>query len=303
MKFKSVSVSDYEILKPFFSNLPYHLSIYSPASIIAWSYHTFKAYYAIKNGTLFIAGQSEEQPDNRHLILPLSHQRVFTPSGLRDAAINLGFDRYWYAPGDYLESLDRKEMEACFVLEEQQEFADYVYLTEELTHLRGNKFSKKRNLINQFSREYLRKDRVRVEEIFPDNVEECLKFLESWCEQHECDEEQESNLLCEKNAVTTTLKNMARLESKGILVRVDGKVSAFGIGSTLNGTTAVLNFEKADSGIKGLYQFLDNECARRLFSGFIYINKESDMNIHNLAESKQSYNPILRIKSYTLSLR
>jgi uncharacterized protein len=95
---------------------------------------------------------------------------------------------------------------------------------------------------------------------------------------------------------------MVRLESKGILVRVDGKVSAFGIGSLLNGTTAVLNFEKADSGIKGLYQFLDNECARRLFSGFLYINKESDMNIPNLAESKQSYNPMLRIKSYTLSL-
>jgi uncharacterized protein len=303
MKFKAVSVSDYEILKSFFSNHPYHLSIYSPASIIAWSYRTFKAYYAVEDGTLFIAGQSEEQPDSRHLILPLSPERVFTPSGLRDTAIKLGFDRYWYAPGDYLETLNRPELEAYFVLSEQQEFADYVYLTEDLIHLRGNKFSKKRNLIHQFSREYLRKDRVKVEEILPENVEECLQFLEIWCEQHNCDEEQESNLLCEKNAVTTTLKNMFPLESKGILVRVDGKVSAFGIGSPLNSTTAVLNFEKADSGIKGLYQFLDNECAKRLFSEFLYINKESDMNIPNLAESKQSYSPILRIKSYTLSLR
>jgi uncharacterized protein len=303
MKFKAVSVSDYEILKPFFSTHPYQLSIYSPASIIAWSYRTFKAYYAIEDGALFIAGQSDEQPGSRHLILPLSQESIFTPSELRDTAIKLGFDRYWYAPGDYLETLDRPELEAWFVLEEQKEFADYVYLTEDLIHLRGNKYSKKRNLIHQFSREYLRKDRVKVEEIFPENVEECLQFLEIWCEQHDCDEEQESNLLCEKNAVTTTLKNMVQLESKGILVRVDGKVSAFGIGSQLNGTTAVLNFEKADSGIKGLYQFLDNECARRLFSGFLYINKESDMNIPNLAESKQSYNPILRIKSYTLSLR
>ena len=303
MKFKTVSVTDYEILKPFFSTHPYHLSIYSPASIIAWSYRTFKAYYLIEDGSLFIAGQSEEQTDSRHLILPLSPERVFTPSGLRDTAIKLGFDRYWYAPGDYLETLDHNELETCFVLEEQPEFADYVYLTENLIHLKGNKLSKKRNLIHQFSREYLRKGRVKVEEILPENVEECLQFLEIWCEQHDCDEEQESNLLCEKNAVTTTLKNMVRLESKGILVRVDEKVSAFGIGSKLNGTTAVLNFEKADSGIKGLYQFLDNECARRLFGGFLYINKESDMNIPNLAESKQSYHPILRIKSFTLSLR
>jgi hypothetical protein len=303
MKFKSVSVSDYKYLKPFFSRHPYQLSIYSPASIIAWSYRTFKAYYAIDNETLFIAGQSEERPEDRHLILPLSAGSVFTPSGLRDTAIKLGFDRYWYAPGEFLESLDRSELEACFVMEEQREFADYVYLTEDLIQLRGNKFSKKRNLIHQFSREYLRKDRVTIEEILPENVDECLQFLEIWCEQHQCDEEQESNLLCEKNAVTTTLMNMIPLESKGILVRVDGRVSAFGIGSRLNGNTAVLNFEKADSGIKGLYQFLDNECARRLFAEFLFINKESDMNIPNLAESKQSYNPILRIKSFTLSLR
>ena len=215
----------------------------------------------------------------------------------------MGFDKYWYAPEDYLETLDRNELETRFIVEEQREYEDYIYLTEDLIHLKGNRFSKKRNLIHQFAREYLRKERVKVEEILPENVEECLQFLEIWCEQHDCNEEQESNLACEKNAVITTLKNMVCLRSKGILVRVDGRVSAFGIGSRLNETTATLNFEKADAGIKGLYQFLDNECAKRLFSGFLYINKESDMNIPNLAESKQSYNPILRIKSYALGLR
>jgi hypothetical protein len=144
---------------------------------------------------------------------------------------------------------------------------------------------------------------VRVEEILPQDVDECLQFLEIWCEQHDCDTDQESNLACEKNAVITTLKNMTVFESMGIQVRVDGKVSAFGVGSRLNETTAVLNFEKADSAIKGLYQFLDNECAKRLFRGYFYVNKESDMNLPKLADSKQSYNPVLRIQSYTLKLR
>ncbi|MCE5263513.1 MAG: phosphatidylglycerol lysyltransferase domain-containing protein [Deltaproteobacteria bacterium] len=303
MIFKSISVSDYEILKPFFSGHPYHLSIYSLASIISWSYLTFKAYYAIDEGMLYIAGQSEEKPENRHLILPISGERTFTPLELKNIAVKLGFDRYWYAPGDYLEGLNHSELESLFVIEEQKEFEDYVYLADDLIRLRGNKFSKKRNLIHQFSREYLMKDRATVEGILPEHVEECLQFLETWCEQYECTEDQKNNLVCEKNAVTITLKNMARLESRGILVRVDGKISAFGIGSRLNDTTAVLNFEKADSTIKGLYQFLDNECAKRLFNGFRYINKESDMNMPNLAESKQSYHPVLRIKSYSLGLR
>jgi len=303
MKFKPVSVSDYDIIKPFFSDNPYGLSVYSPASIIAWSYGTFKVDFTIDNGELFIAGQKEGHPEYRHLILPLSRETSFTPSRLHDVARRAGFDRYWYAPGDYLETLDPAELDSLFIKEEQPEFQDYVYLTDDLIHLPGNRFSKKRNLIHQFSREYLRKDRVIVEEIDPTDVEECLQFLEIWCDQHDCDIDQESNLACEKHAVITTLKNMARFESNGIQVRVDGKIFAFGIGSRLNRTTATLNFEKADTGIKGLYQFLDNECARRLFSGFRYVNKESDMNIPNLAESKQSYNPILRIKSYILTLR
>ena len=304
MNFKPVSIDDYKILKPFFSENPYSLSVYSPASIIAWSYRTFKADYAIDDGNLYICGYEEDHPLERHLILPVSSQKIsFTPSMLYDTARKTGFDLYWYVPGDYLETLDSDELKSLFLIEEQPGFKDYVYLTEDLIHLRGNRFSKKRNLINQFTREYLRRNRVKVDEIRPEDVDECLQFLELWCDQHACDTEQESSLACEKHAVITTLKNMARLESKGIQVRLDGKICAFGIGSRLNQTTATLNFEKADSGIKGLYQFLDNECARRLFSEFRYINKESDMNIPNLAESKQSYNPILRIPSFKLTLR
>jgi hypothetical protein len=303
MNFKPVAVDDYRILKPFFAGHPYTLCVYSPASLIAWSFRSFKAYYAIEEGKLFIAGEMEENPENRHLILPLAQERLFSPVDLHRYAERMGFERYWRVPADYIETLDRSELETLFDLEEQMGYEDYIYLTEDLIHLKGNKYSKKRNLISQFAREYLRRDRVEVEEIHSKDVAECLHFLDIWCEQHDCDADPESDLACEKNAVTTALENMEHLEWKGLLIRVDGRVSAFGIGARLNETTATLNFEKADSGIKGLYQFLDNECAKRLFREFRYVNKESDMNLANLAESKQSYNPVLRIKSYALTLR
>ena len=319
MNFKPVAIDDYGILKPFFTGHPYSLCVYSPASLIAWSFRSFKAYYAIEEGKLFIAGEMEEgdillqgvppnstmphRVTNRHLILPLAQGRLFSPAELHRHAERFGFERYWRVPADYIERLDHSELEALFDLEEQMGYEDYIYLTEDLIHLKGNKYSKKRNLINQFTREYLRKDRVEVEEILAKDVAECLQFLEIWCDQHDCEADPESDLACEKNAVITALENMERLEWKGLLIRVDGRVSAFGIGARLNETTATLNFEKADSEIKGLYQFLDNECAKRLFRRFRYLNKESDMNLPNLAESKQSYNPVLRIKSYALTLR
>ncbi len=303
MNFKPLTVSDYAVLKTFFTEQPYNLCIYSPASLIAWSNRTFRSFYAIMDGVLFIACERENHPEDRHLILPISQKRLNTSSELHRFARQLGYKQYWYVPEDFLETLDRSELETLFVLEEQKEFADYIYLSEDLIRLKGNKFAKKRNLINQFFREYMRHGRVTVENIQKEQIEECLQFLEIWCNEHACDVDQESSLACEKDAVITTLNNIDQFESKGILVRVDGTVSAFGIGSRLNERIATLNFEKAFSAIKGLYQFLDNECAKRLFSGFKYVNKESDMNLPNLAESKQSYNPVMRVKSFALILR
>lgn len=303
MSFKPLTVSDYDTVKGFFAGQPYSLCVYSPASLIAWSNRIFVNHYTMENGVLFVAGEAENHPEDRHLILPVSKDRVYAPKELHRFARKLGFEQYWYAPGDYLESLDRSELEDLFIMEEQAEFADYIYLTEDLSGLKGNKFSKKRNLIHQFFREYMRKGRVVVEGIDENNVQECLQFLEIWCKEYACDVDQDSSLSCEKDALITTLNNIRHLESMGILIRVDGAVSALGIGSPLNRTTATLNFEKAFSGIKGLYQFLDNECAKRIFKEFQYINKESDMNLPNLAEAKQSYNPVLRVKSFALILR
>jgi len=303
MNFKPLAVSDYHTVKVFFTGQPYNLCIYSPASLIAWCNRIFINRFAIADGVLFVTGEAEDRPKDRHLILPISKDRVHSPEELHRFARKLGFGQYWYVPGDYLESLDRSELEALFIMEEQTDFADYVYLTEDLAGLKGNRFSKKRNLIHQFFREYIRKGRVAVENIHKENVPDCLQFLEIWCKEYACEVDQESSLSCEKEALITTLENIGRLESMGMMIRVDGAVSALGIGSRLNETMAALNFEKAFSGIKGLYQFLDNECAKKLFNGFRYINKESDMNLPNLAEAKQSYHPVLRIKSFALILR
>lgn len=303
MNFKKLEVADYGTLKRFFESVPYRLSIYSLPSLIAWSNCVFQARYAVDDGLLVIANESEIRPEDRHLILPLSLSGDVLPDSLRDTAAKLGFARYWCVSGDYVDR-HRQGLEAMFFLEEQEEFEDYVYLAEDLAGLKGNRFIRKRNLIHQFEREFMRNGvRVRVEPIAVGNAPECLEFLEAWCEQRDCDVDGDIDLACERRAVITALENFEALELKGILVRVDGKVNAFGVRSRLNDEMGILNFEKAFSEVKGLYQFLDNECAKRLFAGFRYINKESDMSLPNLAHMKRSYHPVMRVKSYKLTLK
>jgi len=301
MNFTLLTPTDFTTIQPFFAANPYQLSVYSPSSLIAWSSETHPTYYAVIDGTLLVSSGVAGRPQDRHLILPIAATPPASTEALYALARELGFERYGYVPGDFLATFNRAEIEARFTVEEQSGYEDYIYLVEDLVGLKGNKFAKKRNLINQFAREYLNRNRVSVEPILPQDVEDCLAFLETWCNQHDYDVGH--SLACEKQALTTTLLNLDLFGSRGILIRIDGRICALGIASPLNATTATLNYEKAFAEIKGLYQYLDNECAKRLFGDYWYINKESDLNILSLAESKESYYPALRIKSFTLSLR
>jgi hypothetical protein len=303
MNFKKLEITDYPFLKRFFVDIPYRLSIYSLPSLIAWSNCVFEARYAVAGDRLIIANESEVRPQDRHLILPLSLSGDVPPDSLRDIADGQGFRCYWYVPGDYVERY-RDRLDALFSMEEQGEFEDYVYLAEDLASLKGNRFVRKRNLIHQFQREFMNNGvRVHIEPITAGSAPECLAFLEAWCEQRDCDVDGDVDLACERRAVITSLENLEALELKGIQIRVDGTVNAFGIASRLNDEMGILNYEKAFSDVKGLYQYLDNECAKRLFAGYRFINKESDMSLPNLARMKRSYRPVMRVKSYKLTIR
>lgn len=303
MNFKKLEIADYPALKPFFANIPCRLSIYSLPSLIAWSNCVFEARYAVEGDLLVIANESDVRPEERHLILPLSLSGDVLPEKLHDIAINLGFRGYCCIPEDYVERY-RDRLDALFSMKDQGEFEDYVYLAEDLASLKGNRYVRKRNLIHQFQREFMNNGvRVHIEPITAGSAPECIAFLEAWCEQRDCDVNGDVDLACERRAVITSLENLEALELKGILIRVDGAVNAFGIASRLNDEMGILNYEKAFSDVKGLYQFLDNQCAKQLFAGYRYINKESDMNLPNLAHMKRSYHPVMRVKSYKLTLK
>jgi hypothetical protein len=303
MKLKLLEPSDYPTLKDYFKKQPYNLSIYSLLSLIAWNNGLTRTYYTLEGDCLLIGNESTLKPEDRCLILPISDTGVFNPEQLHDLAIDHGFMHYCFVPGDYLEAIGRQKTERWFKITEQPEYEDYVYRSEDLIQLKGNRYAKKRNLIHQFVRDYDQNGRVMVEDLKSVDTDACLAFLDQWCRQRQCDLEHDEGLACEKRALITTLTHMDILETRGIVMRIDGEISAFAIMSGLNEKMGVLNFEKAFSNIRGLYQFLDHECAKRLFSQYEFINKESDMNIVELAQSKKSYHPTLRIKSYRLAIR
>ncbi|MBA4398010.1 MAG: hypothetical protein C0394_11605, partial [Syntrophus sp. (in: bacteria)] len=235
---KFLEPSDYPALKPVFEKQPYNLSIYSLLSLIAWNTGPIRSSYTFDGDRLVISSESSLEPENRYLIMPVSVRGLLTPEELHDLAIDHGYRHYRFVPGDYLAMMDTKKTERWFGITEQAGFADYVYRTEDMIQLKGNRYAKKRNLIHQFMRDYDHRGRVTVEDMRPIDAEECLAFLETWCTQRQCD--QDDGLACEKRALIQTLTHMEVLESAGIIVRIDGTVSALAIMSVLNAKTGVL---------------------------------------------------------------
>ncbi len=131
----------------------------------------------------------------------------------------------------------------------------------------------------------------------------CLEFLDRWCEDQDCDVDRDEDLACEWNATRNALKNIETLGFRGITLSIDGAIEAFGMASQLTETMSALHFQKASAQFKGLYQFFDRECARRLFPELEYINKESDMGVEGLIQAKRSYHPARMVGSYKLTLK
>ena len=302
MNFEQLYPADYSRLKPYFTRQAYPLCVYSLPSMIAWSNVEYRPLGAIEDDALIVAAEFSRHKENRHLILPISPHRPFSPEDLHAIIGRSGFEHFWFVPDAYLERFPAERIEALFRVEEQTEYHDYVYLTSDLAELRGNKYSKKRNLIHQFERKYLSRERVAVEPLTSAIAEECIRFLDRWCEEAHCDVDQDEDLACERQAIINTLENIETLQVKGLYVRVDGVFSAFAVASHLTADMGVLHFEKALTSIKGLYQYFDSLCAQRFFNGCTYINKESDMNLPGLAKAKKSYHPFKMIRSVKLIL-
>ena len=172
--------------------------------------------------------------------------------------------------------------------------SDYVYRTDDLIHLSGNKYHRKKNHFNQF----VRKNDFEYRPLDGDLVEKVMLMQESWCRMRECVINPE--LLAEDFAVREALTCFDALSFQGGAILIDGRVEAFSLGEALNRDTAVIHIEKANPHISGIYAAINQIFCKEAWSAFTYINREQDMGVEGLRKAKESYFPHHRVNKYTL---
>ncbi|MBR3917663.1 MAG: DUF2156 domain-containing protein [Clostridia bacterium] len=179
---------------------------------------------------------------------------------------------------------------------EQPDFADYLYNSSDLIHLRGKKLSSKRNQIHQFLRE---NDLWSYETISDDIIQEIKVFLTT---EYKIANNAKDFEIEEERKVLEVLDNYNIYNFVGSVLKVDDKIVGFSIGEIV-GDTLFVHIEKANNTIKGVYQMLVNLFAIKYSSDKIqFINREEDMGDVGLRISKKSYHPVMLINKYIVEV-
>lgn len=176
---------------------------------------------------------------------------------------------------------------------------DYIYTSESLMTLSGKKLHSKRNFINRFKSE--NEGNWEYEDITKENIHEVFEYHLSWCALNKDNED--DDFFNETCAISLALKNMEKLELKGGLLRLNGKVIAFTLGSRANEEMFIVHIEKADYTVSGSYQMINNQFALHNFEGIKYIDREEDLGLEGLRKAKLSYNPIMLSDNYSAVIK
>lgn len=184
-----------------------------------------------------------------------------------------------------------------FKVFELEDARDYIYSAEALKNLSGKKLRKKKNHINSFIRE--NEGNFFYKQLCCKNESEIIQFLDNW--RFEKGNDVEEHLDGEIHGIKNILENCNELKVIMAGVYVNNKLEAFTIG-TYNKVErmAIIHIEKANSNIRGLYPYINQQFIINAFPQANIVNREDDLGIDGLRKAKLSYEPLFFAKKYRI---
>ena len=183
-------------------------------------------------------------------------------------------------------------------LEASPEHWDYLYRREELAELKGNRFHKKKNLVNQFLKAY---PQFSYTPLHGGLIHRALELQDAWCAWRDC--ESSETLTAENRAIEKVLSAWDSLS--GILggaLTIGDKMAAYTVAEALDPGTLVIHFEKGDPEFKGVYQAINQQFLLHAAKGVVTVNREQDLGDEGLRKAKRSYHPFEFLKKFRVTV-
>ena len=178
-------------------------------------------------------------------------------------------------------------------IEESRGDWDYLYSVTDLIELKGKRFHKKKNLLNQFKKKY----DFEYVPFGTDMIHNAMEMQEDWCIWRDC--ESSEVLAAENRAISKILSQWDTIQVlTGAAIIVDQKMVAYTIAESLTKDTLVIHFEKGNPDYKGVYQAINQMFLEHSGNQFEFVNREQDLDNQGLRKAKLSYHPVDFIKKY-----
>ena len=171
-----------------------------------------------------------------------------------------------------------------------QKEIEYLYETEALIQLKGDRYKSKRAAYNLLTRNH---PAAQLQPYQPAHLPDCLALYKSWQQERDAqahDDVYRAMLEDSWGSHRIGLMNHEELDLVGRVVFIDGVLKGYTFGYPLNSEIFCVLFEITDLRIKGLAQFLFREFCREQ-AAYRWINTMDDSGLENLKRVKLSYRP------------
>ena len=234
----------------------------------------------------------------------LPEQFLWAPVGLWDAVdwqsrlkVNANAQSVFTRVPEMLTNLWRQRFPQTIRVEEERGSWDYYYRVPDLIELKGNRYHKKRNLLNQFNRKY----EFSYLPFGADMVKQAMAMQTDWCTWRDC--ESSDILSSENRAIFRILKEWQQLAGLfGGALMVSGTMAAYTVAEALTRDMLLIHFEKGDTRYKGIYQAINQKFLENSAAGYTFVNREQDLNDEGLRKAKLSYHPEDFLRKFRVTL-
>lgn len=296
--FNDINIESKQILDKYFDMVDYEACEYCFTTLYMWQ-NVYNTKYYIEEDFAIVVGEYE---GDAFSVMPLSKKENlpkamnFIMEYFKDENKKVYLRAITKEVVDYIKETYGDEFE----YKEERDFFDYVYDGESLRTLAGRKNQKKRNHLNAFLKEYEGRYDYRL--LDENDFDSCIKLLKKWEEDKEESDSKEDGVDDELVAIMKIFDNYNMLKDRVKIfgVFIDNRLEAFSIGEYLNDNMAVIHIEKANSEIRGLYQFINQQFLVNEFEAAELVNREEDLGIEGLRKAKLSYHPVKFVEKYTI---
>ena len=177
---------------------------------------------------------------------------------------------------------------------------EYLYETEALVGLRGDRYKQQRHAYNVFVTKY---PAAKLHPYTPADQDACLALYNAWfkARSDKYDDPIYNAMLDDsESAHCIGISHADALGLVGRVVWIDGEIRGYTFGYPLNVDTFCILFEVTDLKIKGLAQFIYREFCKELMDTYRWMNAMDDSGLENLKRVKNAYHPIQLIPSYNI---